>query len=389
MPDGGLRAWLVILGVATGVCATFRLVNAWGVFQAYYEETLLQNSSPSNIAWIGSIQYTLNFLPGLAIGRLFDMGWFFTPLCGGSLLLLAATFLIGECTRYCEFLLCQGFAVGLSCGIIFNVILGTPAHWFKRRLGLALGFSSISSSIGGHRLPHRRPNTHTTRRVSDSSKSTIGNRYLSTHIRFKWTMRMLGLIEMCIVEYHCRIRRRLSPNREPGPFIDLRAFASAAYMLYCAADFVAFLGFYTVLTYIDVSATEAGIPSSLSFYLVAIANGCSLIGRIAGGVIADKTGPLTVMIPATFINGILTFAWPFAKSTGAYIAIAVIYGMVNGVFVSLVPGPIMQMGRTQRIGVLVGMSSTIMALGAVAGPPISGAINSSTGGFKFVGIYAG
>ncbi|RPD79486.1 MFS general substrate transporter [Lentinus tigrinus ALCF2SS1-7] len=355
MPDGGLRAWLVILGVATGVCATFRLVNAWGVFQAYYEETLLQNSSPSNIAWIGSIQYTLNFLPGLAIGRLFDMGWFFTPLCGGSLLLLAATFLIGECTRYCEFLLCQGFAVGLSCGIIFNVILGTPAHWFKRRLGLALGFSSISSSIGGHRLPH-----------------------------LIWTMRMLGLIEMCIT-----VRRRLSPNREPGPFIDLRAFASAAYMLYCAADFVAFLGFYTVLTYIDVSATEAGIPSSLSFYLVAIANGCSLIGRIAGGVIADKTGPLTVMIPATFINGILTFAWPFAKSTGAYIAIAVIYGMVNGVFVSLVPGPIMQMGRTQRIGVLVGMSSTIMALGAVAGPPISGAINSSTGGFKFVGIYAG
>lgn len=38
---------------------------------------------------------------------------------------------------------------------------------------------------------------------------------------------------------------------------------------------------------------------------------------------------------------------------------------------------------------LIGMSSTICALGAVAGPPISGAINSATGGFKFVGIYAG
>ena len=54
--------------------STFGYVNAWGVFQAYYEETLLKDSSPSNMrvmfhhchsncwhdilcrAWIGSIQ---------------------------------------------------------------------------------------------------------------------------------------------------------------------------------------------------------------------------------------------------------------------------------------------------------------------------------------------
>jgi len=32
---------------------------------------------------------------------------------------------------------------------------------------------------------------------------------------------------------------------------------------------------------------------------------------------------------------------------------------------------------------------TIMSFGALAGPPISGAINTSTGGYKDVGIYAG
>jgi len=32
---------------------------------------------------------------------------------------------------------------------------------------------------------------------------------------------------------------------------------------------------------------------------------------------------------------------------------------------------------------------SILALGALAGPPISGAINAATGGFKVVGYYAG
>ena len=35
------------------------------------------------------------------------------------------------------------------------------------------------------------------------------------------------------------------------------------------------------------------------------------------------------------------------------------------------------------------MFFTVVALGALVGPPISGAINVATGGYKAVGIYAG
>ncbi len=35
------------------------------------------------------------------------------------------------------------------------------------------------------------------------------------------------------------------------------------------------------------------------------------------------------------------------------------------------------------------MTRSIMSLGALVGPPISGAINSKTGGFEAVGYYAG
>ena len=49
----------------------------------------------------------------------------------------------------------------------------------------------------------------------------------------------------------------------------------------------------------------------------------------------------------------------------------------------------MGFGEIEDVGRRVGMALTILASGALAGPPISGAINSATGGFKAVGYFAG
>ncbi len=49
----------------------------------------------------------------------------------------------------------------------------------------------------------------------------------------------------------------------------------------------------------------------------------------------------------------------------------------------------MDLGDTSDVGRRLGMFMSISALGALAGPPISGAINRATGGFMAVGWYAG
>lgn len=106
------------------------------------------------------------------------------------------------------------------------------------------------------------------------------------------------------------VERRLPPKKHTGPFVDFSAFKSLAFSLYCVSSFLAFLGIYTVgldhtpftratltarlqvLTYIDVSAVSKGIDPNFSFYLLAIANACSAIGRILGGLLADRIGML-------------------------------------------------------------------------------------------------
>ena len=49
----------------------------------------------------------------------------------------------------------------------------------------------------------------------------------------------------------------------------------------------------------------------------------------------------------------------------------------------------MAFGDTKDVGRRLGMFNTIFSLGALVGPPISGAINTATGGFEAVGYYAG
>jgi MCP family monocarboxylic acid transporter-like MFS transporter 10 len=49
----------------------------------------------------------------------------------------------------------------------------------------------------------------------------------------------------------------------------------------------------------------------------------------------------------------------------------------------------MAMGDAYDVGQRVGLAFSIFAIGALSGPPISGAINAATGGFEAVGCYAG
>lgn len=116
-PDGGLRAWLVVLGGLCSAFSTLGYINSWGVFQAYYERTLLQEKSASNIAWIGSLQFCLTFFLAMITGRLFDMGYLQPTYALSSTLLVVSTVLIGECKHYWQLVLSQGLAVGIATGV--------------------------------------------------------------------------------------------------------------------------------------------------------------------------------------------------------------------------------------------------------------------------------
>ncbi|KAN0141818.1 MFS general substrate transporter [Lactarius tabidus] len=372
-PDGGLRAWLVLLGVSCATFATSGYAVSWGIFQDHYENVLLKGTSPSTIAWIGSIQFALIFFPALISGRLFDLGYLHSTLIFASITLVACTFSIAECHEFWQLLLLQGIGIGISCGLVFGIVMSVIAHWFKKRRSAALGINAFASSIGGTVFP-------------------VVFRSLLIAVGFKWTMRIIaGILAIAIGVTNVlqTIRRRLPPTTLSGGLFDPKQFRSPAYTVYTAFGIVTFLGLFTVLTFIDASAPSQGVPESLSSYLISITNAGNAIGRLAGGVLGDQFGPINVMIPASLIAGILTLVWPYTHGIASLFTLAGTYGAASGAMVTLMGAPMMALGDSADVGRRTGMYFSIISVGALAGPPISGAIELTTGRYIGVGIFAG
>lgn len=111
-PEGGLRAWSVVWGGFFAFIATFGVTNSYvghsshlllqdspykyvpqGVFQDYYQSTLLSHSSSSTIALVGAIQLFFLYGGGPIIGRIYDA--YGTSVC--LILLVYATVNLNPC----------------------------------------------------------------------------------------------------------------------------------------------------------------------------------------------------------------------------------------------------------------------------------------------------
>lgn len=61
IPDGGTTAWLAVFGAWCAGFCSFGWLNSVGVFQEYYQTTLLPHYSASEISWIPSLQIFFMF----------------------------------------------------------------------------------------------------------------------------------------------------------------------------------------------------------------------------------------------------------------------------------------------------------------------------------------
>ena len=124
------------------------LINAFGVYQTYYEIDLLSNQSPSNISWIGSIQAFLLMIVGAVTGPLYDAGYFYYLIGIGSFLVVFGLMMTSLCTEYWQVMLAQAICIGLGCGCIFVPSIAILPQYFTTRKALAMGIAASGSGLG-------------------------------------------------------------------------------------------------------------------------------------------------------------------------------------------------------------------------------------------------
>lgn len=174
-------------------------------------------------------------------------------------------------------------------------------------------------------------------------------------LRRKWTMRILGLILLVVQGVANMVSNILTFDfpcaNHPGGLTNPRAFKSVPYSLYVLAAFVGFLGMYTPLTFIDVSAIRtAHLSRDFSFDLVSIINAASLIGRVGGGLCSDRFGVINILAGFSCVGALSTFVWPTVKSKGGLVALSIAYGAGSGPLVGLLAAPVAHLGDTVDVG---------------------------------------
>ncbi|KAI1652980.1 MFS general substrate transporter [Daldinia decipiens] len=357
VPDGGLVAWLQVLGAFVIMLASWGLTNSFGVYQTYYETDLLRSSTSSEISWIGSLQGALLNMGGLVSGPLFDAGHFRALIISGSALVVLGLFMTSLCKTYWQVLLAQGVAVGAGCGLLFLPSAAILSQYFARRRALALGLQSAGSPVGGIII------------------SVLFSR-LQPRIGFGWATRVLAFILLgLLVVPLVYMRPRVAPPRKRA-FFDRDAIRDVPFMSFAISALPSFMGMFVPFFYLQLFALRRGIASAdLAAYLITLLNAGSIFGRILPNFAADYLGSMNMLAAMTLGAGILAFSWLGVHDLGGTITFAILFGFFNGGVASLPPSAIVTLTPDLgRLGTRMGMLFAFIGIAVLIGTPIAGAI---------------
>lgn len=361
-PEGGLKAWLVVFGCWCTSFTSFGYINSFGVYETYYLQTYLQHHSPSDVAWIGSIQAFAQFSATLISGPICDRHGPMVVIWPCSVLLIVAMMLTSLCREYYQFILCQGILVGMSAGLIFAPALSVVGHYFSKRRAMAMSFASTGSPIGGIIYPVIMTNL--------LPKSNIG---------FPWGQRICGFLSLFLLSI-AAFTIRPTPMKRKGKFLLLEAFKKPVYSIEVVALFMVIFGLWTPYFYIASYGLKHGMDRGLASYLFALLNAGSFVGRVLAGTFAQHLGQFNVMMFACYGSAILLYCWLKITSSAGLIVLSILFGATSGTVIALMMSTIAHTAdHPAKIGTYISMATFVIGFGGLAGTPIAGALIGDDG----------
>ncbi|PKI83523.1 hypothetical protein MVES1_002878 [Malassezia vespertilionis] len=359
VPDGGLMAWLQVVGAFFFLFNTSGIINSFGIFQTYYEGSILEDKSASSISWIGSIQAFLVLFVGALTGPLFDMGYFRVMTVIGTVFITFAMMMVSISTKYWHFILAQSLCFGFAGACLFVPGIAIVSTYFSKNRVLAIGIATSGSSIGAV--------VYTVLFRKIVNKPEIG---------FGWTARILGFFMLgTLLISNVTLRPRVPASHRRSLFV-VGAVKEPASLIFLFGILLGYMGAYIPYYHATAYAMrKAGASEPLGYYLVAIINGASAFGRIIPSILADRIGPFNTLAPMAIASAILAFCWLGIKNVPGMCVFTILYGFFTGAYVSLPPSCVASLtNNLHEMGARVGICFLFAGVGMLVGNPIAGAL---------------
>ncbi|KAH9478949.1 Aspyridones efflux protein apdF [Psilocybe cubensis] len=383
-PEGGLVGWGTALGAFIIQFCGFGYSTSFGVFQDFYVREYLTKESSSSIAWIGSINAFLVISGGLLAGRVYDRGYFYALLWGGSAIISFSLFMLSLAQKgeYYQIFLSQGLGVGLGVGMIYVPSVAILSHYFKQRRSLVMTVVATGSSLGAVVHPIMLNN-------------------LLPKIGFaKATRANAGMISGLLLLACLIMKTRLPP---PATTPDLKKSLvkfskDKAYIFSTLGFFFFIIGFFYPIFYLQLDSITHHLSPNFAFYSLVVMNGCSCIGRIFAGFSGGLFGIGNLVVFCTACCSILIFFMIGISEVSSVVLFAVVYGFFSGAYIALMAPMIANLADdVSEIGLRMGISFTVAGkyhdnlfaffrnfypsssgFGGLIGAPIQGALLTSS-----------
>ncbi|CDO77695.1 hypothetical protein BN946_scf184969.g46 [Trametes cinnabarina] len=362
-PEGGWAGWLTVAGAFLIQMTGFGYTGSYGVYQDFYTRVYLSNESSSAISWIGSINAYLVIASGLLAGRLYDRGYFYYLLYGGSLLLAFSLFMLSlaKPDQYYQVFLSQGVGVGLGAGMMYIPSVAVVSQYFHKRRALAMTIVASGSSLGAIVHPIMLNNTLNDPKIGFAIATRANAGMIS------------GLLLIaCVV-----MRTRTTQVRTPPPlWSSAKRFVKDGAYVFTAIGMTVFaLGFYFPLFYIQLDALTHGLDKTFSFYSLVILNACSFLGRLSPGFFANKLGVENITVVSTFVCAVLILGMIGLSSVASVVVIGIIYGFFAGTYIAMLAPLLAHLtDDMSELGARMGLAFALCGFGTLVGTPIDGAL---------------
>ncbi|KAF8177697.1 MFS general substrate transporter [Pholiota molesta] len=361
-PDGGLTAWLTVLG---GVLLQFvaGYINAFGVYEDFFVREFLSDFSSSQISWIGSVATMILMITSVVSGRLFDRGYFYCLYLAGAIFILLGIFTLSLAhpQSYYQVFLSLGISYGIGAGMIYVPGVAIVAQHFTRKRALVMGIVASGGSLGAILYP------------------IMLNNLFHNSVGFANGVRASGgLIAGCLVLSGLLMRTRGPPRTTAHRSILESArkfYRDDVYVLAVAGTFFYIQGFFFPIFYIQLLSDENGLNPVFGFYSLTILSGGSFIGRLVGGAVVNPFGVLNTVVFCTFACGVLIIAMLGLTNIVGVTIFCLLYGFFSGAYLTLL-GPMWASMATDisEIGERLGVAYVFTGIGSLIGTPITGAL---------------
>ena len=118
-----------------------------------------------------------------------------------------------------------------------------------------------------------------------------------------------------------------------------------------------------------------------SNYLIMLVNGSGLPFRVIVPMLADRLGPLNMILLSIACVGLTVLSWLAVDSIPGLYVFTAFLGITSGASQSLMPTTIASITmRLDTVGTRLGMCFTVLSIASLTGPPIGGALQGAMGG---------